>query len=170
MNEAKDKVRVLGDKAIKSLVGGTKEKQAWISDFIELYQSYFDQRKIAGSIIGPAWRGMAPPQQDQFLSLQPHRLARIYYSKFREWKELEFKVIKAVWVSQKTIVVSSEVIRKQDRKSHLVFWYLGESGKIWDINIDGISMLKTFRDEYANLLRNGVESFLKTLEANVAAQ
>lgn len=46
-------------------------------------------------------------------------------------------------------------------------WYLTSALKIYDIVVEEVSMIKTFRDQYLDVIKNnGIDGFLNELGAN----
>jgi phospholipid transport system substrate-binding protein len=150
------------DKDIQS--GNTKKTIALVEQKV---LPNFNFTRMTALAMGVNWRKATPEQQkllvDQFRTL----LVRTYSTALTSYRnqKIEFKPLRAQ-PADTDVTVRSEV--RQSGSEAITIDYSMEktpSGwKVYDVVVGGVSLVTTYRDTFANEIRNaGVDGLIKTL-------
>ncbi len=138
--------------------------------------------KIAGAVIDfpllaklalgrRNWRTLTPPQRKRYITLFVELLRRSYRERIAayEGEQVRFKPrLKgtAKRRSKKTVYIPVELVSRDSTTTILhKFRRFGKKWMIYDIEIEGVSILLTYRSQFDDILRRGTgESLLKRLE------
>jgi phospholipid transport system substrate-binding protein len=139
-----------------------KEKQIY-----KIVSPLFDFPLMAKLTLGRKnWPKLSPPQREKFTRLFTSRLRSSYLDKVKLYTD-EKGLYKPVQKKKKNIIyVPMQLITKDEDIAILYklrkvdkFW------KIYDVEIQGISILRTYRSQFDDILRRGtVEGLLSQLE------
>ena len=155
-------VIVKQDKDIQS--GNTKKTIALVEQKV---LPHFNFARMTALAMGVNWRKATPDQQklliDQFRTL----LVRTYSTALTSYRNqtIDFKPLRAQ-PTDTDVTVRSEV--RQSGAEAVTIDYSMEktpSGwKVYDVVVGGVSLVTTYRDTFANEIRNaGVDGLIKTL-------
>jgi len=151
-------VSVLQNKDIEQKV---KEKQ-----ISKVLSPIFDLPLMAKLALGRKhWPKFTPPQREKFTRLFSERLKRSYWKKISLYKD-EKILFKPKVQKKKTIYIPSE-LRYEDKKVAILYKLrkVGKRWKIYDVEIQGVSILLTYRSQFDEILRRDtVEDLLSRLE------
>ncbi len=130
---------------------------------------HFDFTRMTQLSLGRDWRKATPEQQktlaDQFRTL----LVRTYSSALNEYKSqvIEFKPFK-MKPGDTDVKVQTQISQSGSRPIPLDYYLekLPQGWKVYDIEVDGISLVINYRESFASeVRRGGIEGLIKTLEA-----
>jgi phospholipid transport system substrate-binding protein len=129
---------------------------------------HFDFDATAKLVLGRAWRDMTPEQQQRFIQEFSTHLIRIYAGSLVKFKDqtIEYKPLRAPAAAD-DVAVHTEVQQGNgpvipiDYRMHLK----GGDWKVYDVSIDGISLVASNRSSYAAEIRKGG---IDTLTARLA--
>ncbi len=123
-------------------------------EFTQLAVQSFDVPKIARYVLGRYWRTANDDQRQQFSEAFQTYMIQVYWSRFSAYAGVSFKV-----ASQREegneIYVFSEVALPNGQPPAKVTWHLekaGDSFKIVDASLDGISQAVTYQSEFASVI------------------
>ena len=111
------------------------------------------------------WPKFTPPQRKKFTKLFSERLKRSYWEKIALYKN-EKLLFKPKVKKKKTIYIPSELIH-EDKKVAIIYKLrkIDNRWKIYDVEIQGVSILLTYRSQFDEILRRGtVKNLLSRLE------
>ena len=111
------------------------------------------------------WPKFSPLQRDKFTRLFTERLKRQYWEKIALYKD-EKVLFKPKTQKKKTIYIPSE-LRYKDKKVAILYKLrkVEKRWKIYDVEIQGVSILLTYRSQFNEILRRDtVEDLLSRLE------
>lgn len=123
------------------------------SAFNQIFGKYAAVGAIARSTLGPAWRGANDRQRKAYTTAFRGYLARKYSKRFTEFKGAQITITNAKSVKS-GVLVNSRVTLK-DNSSYNVDWQVfgrGGRSRMFDVYIEGISMIKSEREEIGILL------------------
>jgi phospholipid transport system substrate-binding protein len=129
---------------------------------------HFDFDATARLVLGRYWRDMTPQQQQRFVREFSTHLVRFYATSLIKYKDqtIDFKPLRAPDAAD-DVAVHTEVEQGNgpaipiDYRMHLK----GGEWKVYDVSIDGISLVASNRNSYAAEIRNGG---IDTLTARLA--
>jgi len=111
------------------------------------------------------WPKFNPPQREKFTRLFTERLKRSYWEKIALYKD-EKVLFKPKTQKKNTIYIPSELLY-QDKKVAILYKLrkIDKRWKIYDVEIQGVSILRSYRSQFDEILRHGtVEDLLSRLE------
>ena len=111
------------------------------------------------------WPKLTPPQREKFTRLFVERLKTSYREKVALYTNERVSFKPAVQ-KKKIVYIPMELISK-DRKIVMLYKLrkVDKRWKIYDVEIQGVSILLTYRSQFDDILRNGtVEDLLSRLE------
>jgi phospholipid transport system substrate-binding protein len=111
------------------------------------------------------WPKFTPPQREKFTRLFTERLKKSYREKIAFYKD-EKVLFKPKVQKKKTIYIPME-LRYEDKKVAILYKLrkIEKRWKIYDVEIQGVSILLTYRSQFDEILRRDtVEDLLSRLE------
>jgi phospholipid transport system substrate-binding protein len=111
------------------------------------------------------WPKFNPPQREKFTRLFTERLKRSYWEKIALYKD-EKVLFKTKTQKKNTIYIPSELMH-EDKKVAILYKLrkVDKRWKIYDVEIQGVSILLTYRSQFDEILRRGtVEDLLSRLQ------
>jgi phospholipid transport system substrate-binding protein len=145
----------------KDLDQKTKEKE-----IDKIVSPIFDFPLMAQLALGRNhWPKLTPPQREKFMQLFVERLKASYREKVALYTDERVSFKPAVQ-KKKIVYIPMELISK-DRKTVMLYKLrkVDKRWKIYDVEIQGVSILLTYRSQFDDILRSGtVEDLLSRLE------
>jgi len=169
-------IQDLVHQALQTLTDKQATEQIREEKFRALLDANFDIPRIARFVLGRYWNAASEPERQRFDKLFEQWIVRTYGTRFREYSGEQVKVTGSRAESDTSSVVSSQIIRPNGAPPAKVDWRVRKaddgSYKIVDVNVEGVSMALTQREEIASVIdRNGgsVGGLNKTLEEKLAS-
>lgn len=161
-NEVLQAIR--GDKDIQS--GSSKKAM----DFIETkVQQHFNFAHMTQLAVGRDWKSASAAQQKQLTDEFHSLLVRTYAKALTEYKSqtIEYKPFKMA-AGETDVKVRTQVIQSGSKAIPLDY-YLEKSAagwKVYDIEVEGISLVINYRESFAAEVRSGgIDGLIKSLQA-----
>jgi phospholipid transport system substrate-binding protein len=159
----------LGKRAVNVLTSKQSESDRE-KEFRKLFDEGFDLQAIGRFVLGPYWRSATEAQRTEFLKLFESYVVHSYAVRFGEYSGQQLTVQGSRPQGDDAAVVQSQIVQPQGQPPIKVDWQLSKNAqgtyKITDVNVEGISMAVTQRQEFASIIqRNGgqLEPLLKLL-------
>jgi phospholipid transport system substrate-binding protein len=150
------------DKDIQS--GSTRKTVALVEEKV---LPHFNFARMTALAMGPNWRKASPEQQQQLVEEFRTLLVRTYSTALTQYRDqaIEFKPLR-MQPADTEVTVRSEV--RQSGTAPISIDYSMEKTaagwKVYDVAVAGVSLVTTYRDTFANEVRNaGVDGLIKTL-------
>ena len=166
-------VREFSDQAIGVLsdrsLSGEQRQQA----FRDLLTAGFDVKAISRFVLGRYWRRATEIQRAEFTGLFEDLIVATYSRKFSDYSGQTLKVEAIREENKKMAAVASRILR-QDGEPIRIDWRLlrrGESWRIVDVVVEGMSMVLSQRSEYAAVIKGDggkIEGLLTRLREKTA--
>jgi phospholipid transport system substrate-binding protein len=151
------------DKEIQS--GNTKKTIALVEEKV---LPHFNFARMTALAMGPNWRKATPEQQKQLVDQFRTLLVRTYSTALTQYRnqQIDFKPVR-MQPGDTDVTVRSEV-RQSGAEAIGIDYYMEKNGtnswKVYDVSVGGVSLVTTYRDTFANEVRNsGVDGLIKTL-------
>jgi phospholipid transport system substrate-binding protein len=138
---------------IYAVINSGKPTSAMYRDFDNVLGKYAAINAISRTVLGPPWRSATPAQQKAYIKAFRGYLSRKYGKRFREFIGSEINVVSAKKVKSGILVKS--IVKFQGSAPFVVEWQVFErNGKqqMFDLYIEGISMIKSEREEVGSML------------------
>lgn len=153
-------VAVLSDKGLSD---GAKETQLQA-----LFKECVDVDWIGKFVLGKYWRTASEAQQQRYIANYSGFLIKSYTSKFKEYTGSEtYKILGSKTDDQGRTVVTMELVRP-DQAGVMVDYKLRKDGgelRVFDIVVEGVSLLTTQRSEFASVVsRKGLDYLIDQLQ------
>jgi phospholipid transport system substrate-binding protein len=159
----------LGAKAINVLTSTASETERE-RQFRALFEQSFDLPEISRFVLGPYWRTATEQQRQEFTKLFENYVIHAYTVRFNAYAGQQLKVGSARPEGDNGALVQSEIALPNSNQPPVkVDWRVTKSGdsyKITDVTVEGVSMALTERQEFASIIQRGggqVEALLKQL-------
>ena len=145
--------------------GGPEQLYALVSDTVV---PHLDMPRIARIVLGKHARKVGAAELDEFTGEFQTLLVRTYATSLMAYHGERIDVSPAAQPSAKgTATVDLRVHRADGAPIELSFLAHNRSGPwlVYDIRIEGISLVSNYRSEFSAILRNqGIEGLIRTLE------
>jgi phospholipid transport system substrate-binding protein len=151
-----DFIRSLGDQALAELVGSNITKKERADRFRKLLVNNFDISAIGKTVLGRYWRTATPEEQQEYLKLFEDFIVGNYAQRFGQYAGEKFTVA-GVRDEGNDLHIVNTLIARPNGQSARLDWLMrndGDSYKILDLKIEGISMSETHRSEFASVIQN----------------
>ncbi|MDQ7788240.1 MAG: ABC transporter substrate-binding protein [Thermodesulfovibrionales bacterium] len=156
---------VLRDPSLKaeSARKAKKDKMRHIS------QEMFDFTELSKRSLGRNWSKFNPDQQKEFVGLYKSLLEDAYADKIMLYAEVKIVFSKEVALTEKTVEVQSTALTKSGEiPIHYRVIMKDSVWRVYDIVIEGISLIDNYRAQFKEILVNKPpESLLETLRKKV---
>jgi phospholipid transport system substrate-binding protein len=130
---------------------------------------HFDTQTSARVVLGQYWRSATPQQRQRFIDAFYHSLLRNYGNALVDFTADRLKIFPArLEPDATTATVRTEVKRSNGERVSVDYSMhrTPEGWKAWDVVIDGISYVKSYREDFgAQIEQQGIDAVIKRLEA-----
>ena len=154
------------DAAFAVLENNNLEQQAKQEAVEEIVTPMFDFPLMAKLSLGKKhWTGLTPQNRDRFTELFVKRLRQSYLNRLTAYTDEKIIYGSAVEVKKK-IHIPTDLVSKGQKISMLYKLYLSKSGwRIYDVEIQGVSIIRSYRSQFKEILENGsYDDLIKKLE------
>ena len=165
-NAAEELLKNKLDAVIAVLQKKDLEQQVMKNEIIEIVEPIFDFSLMAKLTLGRKyWPGIPKEKKERFTELFIKRLKRFYLDKLTLYTDETISYKAPVQVKKK-IHVPTELISKSDKISMLYKFYKSKHNwKIYDIEVQGVSVISTYRSQFYQVLSSGtIDDLLLKME------
>jgi phospholipid transport system substrate-binding protein len=143
---------------------GSSEVQALVREKV---LPHFDFTRMTSLAAGLSWRKATPAQQTELVEQFRTLLVRTYSSALGKYQgqKLEFDPLRES-ADKKKAIVRSRLLQSGSQAITVDYrMALGEDGwKIFDVAVDGVSLVTTYRDSFSEEARNnGIDGLIRML-------
>jgi len=165
-NNPEELLRNKWDAVVSVLKKKDIDQEAKEKQISKIVTPIFDFPLMAKLALGRKhWPKFTPTQREKFTKLFTERLKRSYWEKIALYKD-EKILFKPKTQKKNTIYIPSELLY-QDKKVAILYKLrkIDKRWKIYDVEIQGVSILRSYRSQFDEILRHGtVEDLLSRLE------
>ncbi len=158
-------ISVAGDPTLK----GEAAKKTKEEKIRAIIGEFFDFMVLSRLTLGKNWKKFNQDQQKEFVGLYRALLEKVYLDRILEYSDEKVVFTKETMLSKKKTEVQSKIITKS-KEIPISYRMVLRSGewKVYDVIIEGISMVKNYRSQFRQLLAKGSPAdVLKTLREKV---
>ncbi|MEE3206369.1 MAG: ABC transporter substrate-binding protein [Pseudomonadota bacterium] len=154
--EAQKFIEDFGNEAIESLTENGLTDQVRMDRFRNLYKKDFATGAIVRFVLGPYWKKSSKEDRKKFAKLLEDYVVVSYAPKWKNYSGETFSVYDSIEESAKIILVRSDVTPSEGTPIKLD-WRVGNDSpyRIYDIAVEGVSMIITQRSEFMSVIKNG---------------
>lgn len=133
---------------------------------------HIDFREATRLAAGRSWNSATPEQQEKLVKAFRSMLVRIYSNAIETYRGQTMRVMPVRLPAGATEVVVRNQYLSQGRPPVPVEYAMHktrEGWKIYDISVEGVSLVLTYRAEFENIMRSsGVDGLIKRMEQKSA--
>lgn len=120
---------------------------------------YADVNSMAASAVGPAWRNASASQRSQFKQLFVNVVISTYATALRSYDGDVIRIypLRTNYSNARTVTVRSLVIRRNGQRIPVSYNLVrrGNTWRIYDFSIENVSMVQSYRAQFASALSQG---------------
>jgi len=119
---------------------------------------YVDFSRVSSLVLGKYWRRAKPEQKSAFKKQFKQLLVRTYSTAFREFKTWKIKHFPLrMKEGAKSVTVRTQVLRPEALPVEVVYRMHRKGGRwmVYDVKIEGISLVTNYRSSFAKEIRRG---------------
>lgn len=131
---------------------------------------FADLPEMSKRVLPPSvWNSATPAQQAEFQKLFTRTLIRTYASALTSYndQEVRFYPVRG-GTGSNTIEVKSDIVSSEAEPIHVVYRLVrvGSSWRLYDMSVEGVSLIQSFRSQFADILSRGdMDALLKRLRS-----
>jgi phospholipid transport system substrate-binding protein len=142
------------------------DQQAKNKEIVDIVTPMFDFELMARLSLGKKhWSGLTQDKKERFTELFIKRLKASYLSNFNLYTDE--KVIYEPSVQVKKKIHTPTYLVSKDKKISILYklYKAGKNWKVYDLEIQGISIIRSYRSQFSSILESGtVDDLLLKLE------
>jgi len=158
-------IATLGDPAFKA-----KAKDEQIDAIGNIIDDIFDFNELSRRTLGREWRKMKPEQRKEFVQLFRELLQGVYADRLLAYSDQKVLFDKETMLKKGRAEVQSYLQTSDGKKIPLFYRLTDKSGswKVYDVIIEGVSMVKNYRTQFRKILaKDSPDKLLKILRDKV---
>ena len=166
---AKDTVQAQIDKMLATMKQpGFKDqpRDAQIVEVRKIINEVFDYQELSRRTLGREWKKFSSEQQTEFVDLFSQVLENVYADRVLAYTHEKIEFGKETELKKGRVEVESYIVTMDNKKVPLFYRMSNKSGqwKVYDVVIEGISMVKNYRGQFREILKTKKpEDLLQTL-------
>jgi phospholipid transport system substrate-binding protein len=140
-----------GHRAIAQLTEPNLSDDELYKRFRALFDEGFDVAAIGRSALGRFWPRATDQEKTEYLKVFEDYIVEVYANKFRQYSGQTFKITGNQPADNAVVVMST--VDKTDGPTTKISWTIvtvDGKRKIQDIKIEGVSLIISYRDQFAN--------------------
>lgn len=154
-------IATLSDPAFKS-----QSKDEKVTKLNEVISPIFDFKELSIRTLGREWKKMNPAQEEEFVKLFKKLLQGVYADRLLAYSDQKILFDKETMFKEGQAEVQSFLQTSDGKKIPMFYRLTDKSGswKVYDVIIEGVSMVKNYRDQFRDILsKDSVEKLLQIL-------
>ena len=158
-------LKTLGDPAFKAQ---TKDQQ--IATLGTEIEKVFDFTELSKRTLGRDWKKMSAEQQQEFVKLFKELLQGVYADRLLAYSDQKVLFDKEIMLKKGRAEVQSYLQTSDGKKIPLFYRLTDKSGswKVYDVIIEGVSMVKNYRTQFRDILaKDSPDKLLEILRDKV---
>ena len=156
---------VLSDKSLK----GESGKEVKKTKIMKIADEMFDFSELSRRTLALKWNKLNAAQQKEFVDLYTELLEDTYASKILSYTNEKVLYGKEITLTEKTVEVQTTIVtKKADVPINYRVIRKGNDWKVYDVVIEGVSLISNYRSQFNEILTNkSPEALLDTLRKKV---
>ena len=158
-------LKTLSDPAFKA-----KSKEQQITALSAEIENVFDFKELSRRTLGRNWRKFSADQQTEFVKLFKKLLQGVYADRLLAYSDQKIIFDKETMLKKGRAEVQSYLQTSDGKKIPLFYRLTDKSGswKVYDVIIEGVSMVKNYRTQFREILaKDSPEKLLQILRDKV---
>jgi phospholipid transport system substrate-binding protein len=158
-------IGILSDPAFKA-----KAKDEKISIIGTEIDNFFDFKELSRRTLGKSWKKMSAEQQTEFVQLFKELLQGVYADRLLAYSDQKVIFDKEITLKKGSAEVQTYLQTSDGTKIPLFYRLTDKSGswKVYDMIIEGVSMVKNYRTQFRNIIaKDSPEKLIEILREKV---
>ena len=158
-------LKALGDPAFKD-----QSRDAKIAKIRSIVNEIFDYTELSKRTLGREWTKFNTQQQNEFVKLFSDLLEKTYADRLLSYSDEKVVFDKESMLREGQAEVTSNILTADGKKIPLDYRLINKGGswRVYDVVIEGISLVKNYRDQFRDILaKDSPEEVLKMLRDKV---
>lgn len=155
------------NKTLQILQTSNQSIDAIAQEIFNLFDSIFDYELMAKLSLSREYKNLTPTQQNEFNKAFEMGLKRSFTDKLHLYKDETIKVLGGEKIKNNRYNLKTSIIL-DGKINYITFKFreLKKDWKIYDVDILGISVIQTYRSQFADIIaQQGFETLLKKLKS-----
>ena len=164
-NGVNNLLKTLGDPAFKA-----KGKDEQVAELGTQIEKVFDFTELSKRTLGRDWKKMSAEQQTEFVKLFKELLQGVYANQLLSYSDQKVIFEKETMLKKGRAEVQSFLQTSDGKKIPLFYRLTNKSGswKVYDVIIEGVSMVKNYRTQFRKILaKDSPDKLLEILRDKV---
>ena len=142
----------LSDPAFKA-----KSKEQQIATIGEEIDHVFDFKELSRRTLGKQWKKMSAEQRTEFVALFKELLQGVYADRLLAYSDQKVIFDKEIMLKKGRAEVQSYIVLADGKRTPLFYRLTDKTGqwKVYDLIIEGVSLVKNYRTQFREILANG---------------
>ena len=142
------------------------DRAAQVKEIRDIVNEVFDWQELSRRTLGKHWKKFSPDQQKEFVTLFGELLESVYADRILAYTSETMEFGKETELKKGRVEVESWIVTTDNTKIPLNYRLTKKTGqwRVYDVVIEGISMVKNYRGQFRQILSNKKpEDLLQTL-------
>jgi phospholipid transport system substrate-binding protein len=147
-----------------------KPKDQQVAQLTDSINTIFDFEELSKRTLGKEWKNMNDAQQTEFVQLFRELLQGVYADRLLAYSDQKIIFDKEDTLKKGTAEVQSYLQTSDGKKIPLFYRLTDKSGswKVYDVIIEGVSMVKNYRTQFREILsKDSPDKLLEILRSKV---
>ncbi len=120
----------------------------------EIINRVFDFEGISMRAVGRDWKRFTPPEQAEFSKAFAELLGESYLKKIQDgYRDEKVELTNTQMLDERKAMIKSRIVRQAgDVAVDYSLWDRGAGWRIYDVNVEGVSLVKNYRDQFGSIL------------------
>ncbi len=154
-------ISILVDPSLK----GEEHKIRRRAKIMEQVKQTFDFREMSQRVVGKEWKTLPSDKQDHFQELFTKLLENAYIGKFEGYSGQEVHYVGERLKDERAIVSTQIENNGQLIPVEYIMTAKADKWMVYDINIEGVSLVRNYMEQFKSILRNDkFDGLVKLLE------
>lgn len=158
VEDARATIDGIGSQALATISDKSLGKEQKEEKLQTLFSNAVDVPWVGRFVMGRYWKETTPEQQQKYLAEYDRFITANYAGRFADYTGGSYKILKTLDDGDGEFTVSMEIKSPDARQLVVVDYRLHDASgtlKIFDVVVEGVSLLTTQRAEFAQVLGNG---------------
>ncbi len=158
-------LEILKVRASKGSAGYGEQRQ----QLRQVIDQIFDYKELSSRTVGPHWKQFTPEEQDRFIQAFTTLLSAQYLDRIQAYNNERVEFLAQRGSSSGNVEIETRVI--QDNRVIPMAYRMVQTGqgwKIYDVIIEGVSLVKNYRSQFMEIMVNGKpEDLIRAVQQKV---
>ena len=134
-----------------------KSREVKINEVGKIITEVFDFQELSKRTLGKNWKKLSAEQQTEFSGLFRKLLEGVYADRLLAYSDQKVIFDKEIMLKEGQAEVQSYIVMADGKRTPLFYRLTDKSGqwKVYDLIIEGVSLVKNYRTQFRDILANG---------------